>query len=150
MNGLEEEKVSTEVKFVREGKRSTVYVLPGIPIPLQRPQHGNGHIWDPQKQKKVITAISITSLHEGNPKFTGPLHLDITFYFPIPQRGQRSKTTWVNKPHEIKPDISNCIKYIEDVCNKLLYDDDSSIASLHSQKLYDHIPRTEFYIVELK
>jgi Holliday junction resolvase RusA-like endonuclease len=150
MNGLEKEKDSTQGKFIRDKKPSITYILPGIPIPLQRPQHGGGNTWDPQKQKKVMTAISISSLHGNKPKFSGPLHLDITFYFPIPQRGQRSKTTWVNKHHEIKPDISNCIKYIEDVCNKLLYDDDSAIASLHSQKLYDHTPRTEFYIVELK
>lgn len=128
-----------------------IYVIPGIPIPLQRHRHNNvGNTWDAQKQNKVRTGIEIQAQHAHRRFYEGPLHMDIRFYFPIPLRGKRSTESWSNRKHCIKPDISNCIKYIEDVCSKLIFYDDCLIASIYSEKLYDYEPRTEFYIIELK
>ncbi len=153
MNGLENQKDSTKGKFkgphIPLDRNTYIYILPGIPIPLQRHQHGQGNTWDAQKQKKVKTGISISALHGSRARYEGPLHLDIKFYFPIPQRGLRSKSLESRSYHFFKPDISNCIKYIEDVCSKLLFDDDCLISSVYSEKLYDHTPRTEFFFIEL-
>lgn len=140
MNGLETNKHSAEGKFV--------YILKGNPISLQRAQHGNDPIWDVQKEKRVISSISLSSQHNDRPLYSGSLLLVIDFYFLHPQCGPRSKKKITY--HGMKPSLNNCIKYIQDVCIDILYKDPHAICSIHATKKYDTYPRTEFYIVELK
>ena len=52
-------------------------------------------------------------------------------------------------PHATIPDLSNCIKFIEDICSGVVYKDDAIIASISSKKLYDNEPRTEFFFTSL-
>ena len=53
------------------------------------------------------------------------------------------------QPHYSRPDLSNLIKFIEDVATGILYKDDCIIAELVSYKHYDTNPRTEFMITPL-
>jgi Holliday junction resolvase RusA-like endonuclease len=125
-----------------------LYTVPGVPTPLARARIGRGRKpWDSQKKLKNDTAILLEYQHNGAPLYEGALHFDIVFFFPFPQTVSKSKIEQLRgKSHVFKPDLSNLIKFIEDVGNGILYHDDSLIASISARKCYDDIPRTEFII----
>jgi Holliday junction resolvase RusA-like endonuclease len=52
--------------------------------------------------------------------------------------------------HATIPDLSNMIKWVEDICVGIVYKDDAIISSITSKKMYDENPRTEFFFSELK
>jgi len=122
---------------------SKIYVINGQPIPWSRPGQKGPIRYDGQKNVKLMMCIGINSQRDENdPLIEGPLELTIMFYFKMPIKNKRNY-------HSTKPDIDNCIKLIADVCNGLLWKDDSQITSIIAKKLYDKNPRTEFSIKEL-
>lgn len=121
-----------------------MYVLSGNPIPLARPRYSNRNVWDCQKALKQTARTMLEEQHANLPLFSGPLILDVTFYIKVP-RVKRSKLC--GKPHIYRPDLSNLIKFVEDVANGILYKDDSIIAQCIAQKFYDEEPRTEFRLI---
>jgi Holliday junction resolvase RusA-like endonuclease len=52
--------------------------------------------------------------------------------------------------HIARPDLSNLIKFIEDIAIGILYGDDSIIAEIYARKCYDATPRTEFELIQLE
>ena len=128
-------------------RRTLCYVLQGDPIPLLRARHGLRRTWDSQKQIKLVKGIELRNQHNDNPFLSGPLRLDISFYFAIPK--SRKKNTLLGAPFVQVPDLTNLIKFIEDVGSGILYDDDRAIVEIISRKLYDFSPRTEIKITEL-
>lgn len=130
---------------------SKVYVIPGNPVPLARARLGRANkVYDPQKNQKLMTCISIDSQHNGAELFTGPLHINITFFMPIPKSTSYKQALKLQgTSHQIKPDIDNLIKMVLDVCsNRLLYHDDCIISRITANKIYDITPRTEFTFIE--
>ena len=124
------------------------YVIPGDPIPLQRARHGGGKTWDPQKQLKLNWSLALVNQHGDRPFYEGPLHVDIIFYMPKPKTSQKQRDILEDKPHFYKPDVDNLIKWVFDCSNKILFKDDSSIASVNSKKKYSNNPRTLIRIIE--
>lgn len=125
------------------------YTLSGDPIALQRPRfRKDGATYDPQSYEKKRAALELKLQHRSKPLFTGPLELVITFFMKIPK--SRQKSTKPFDYHHCKPDLSNLIKFVEDVANDILYADDALIASITSVKYYDSVPRTEFIILPLQ
>lgn len=124
------------------------YVLQGDPIPLSRVRIGNRRCWDPQKELKLISSITIQQQHGDNPKFHGPLHMDVTFYFHIPKT--HMKHLHPGTPHAFKPDLDNLVKLICDICQNVIFANDCCIAEIYCKKVYDDIPRTEFTVYQLE
>lgn len=94
-----------------------MYVINGSPVPLARARHARNVVYDPQKNQKFFDAITISGQHGKEAYLEGPLHMEVTFYMPIPPtKAKKSKEPIQGKQHIFKPDLSNCIKYIEDVC----------------------------------
>lgn len=123
------------------------YVLLGNPVPLARPRFSQGHVWDSQKQHKQKALLDLQKQHGELALFAGPLSLEITFYLKMPQRStQRLREKMVNEHHITRPDLSNLIKYVEDVCTGIVYSDDCLITEIVATKCYDFEPRTEFTI----
>lgn len=121
------------------------YIIPGKPIPLQRPRYSYARVYDSQKQEKCTSRLYIINQHDDRPMLTGPLRLDIEFYFETPK-----KTKTLNgKYHTAKPDTDNCIKYICDIIQDILINDDAIIAQILATKIYDVVPRTEFTLQKL-
>ena len=136
---------------VNEGnklQRSRVYVIPGCPIALARPRLTRSHVWDPQKQLKLIAGITLQSQHEGKPFFVGPLAVDILFCI-VPEAAKARKIR-KGKFHTFKPDLDNLIKFVLDVANDILYADDSIIAVITATKRWDTEARTEFTITPME
>ena len=49
------------------------------------------------------------------------------------------------------PDLQdNCIKYLCDVSQNIIYKNDSAVSAIKAIKLYDMNPRTEFTITQIK
>lgn len=126
--------------------REMHYTLLGDPIPLARTRLGRKHVWDSQKELKLITGINLVRQHDDQPLFAGPLHLDIIFFMHIPAK---TKEPHNGKHHVFTPDLDNMIKWICDISISILFADDSIIASINAEKIYDKIPRTEFTLREL-
>ncbi len=76
--------------------------------------------------------------------------MEFEFYFPYPQAVSKAKRDdGFIKYHRNKPDISNLIKFYEDIGTGILYRDDCIIAYEVARKCYDDSPRTEFVITEI-
>lgn len=127
---------------------SMTYVVLGPPAPWSRaaPNYIRRSIYDTQKNLKLLVGIELASQHGERPLFDGPLHIDWCFYLEIPTRYKSKRASMIGKPHYVKPDISNLIKFYEDVSNKIIFKDDSTIATGTWKKVYDEHPRTEFTI----
>lgn len=128
------------------------YIIPGNPIPLARARHGNRRTWDSQKAIKFGWGVQLQNQHNEKKFYTGPLLLDINFYFEIPKTHKKKYDLLSNSYFLQRPDLSNLIKFVEDVATGILYQDDCTICSINTNKFYDdgNGPRTEFYITELK
>jgi len=126
------------------------YILHGGPESLQRPRFFKGHVVDVQRQQKYLDGIHIKKQHGLNPLFEGPLLADITFFMKMPKSySEKSKDKSRDKYHIKRIDLDNMIKYILDVCNGILYHDDSIIAQIHAKKIWADEGKTELTITEL-
>ena len=127
-----------------------IYILYGDPIPLQRPRLGKHCVYNPQAMLKDNMAIMLQAQHKSKKILTTPVHLDVTFYMPIPTSySKKTQEALLGKYHNIKPDISNLIKFVEDVATGILYKDDKQIVAITARKLYDTVGRTEFTVTEI-
>lgn len=124
------------------------YIIPGDPIALARCRFGNDRVWDSQKQLKTYWGIHLHNQHFRRPFYQGPLHIDVIFYMRIPRNPKKNQKPYCW--HTKTPDLSNLIKFIEDVGTGILYHDDRIIASMHARKQYDDNERTELIITELE
>ena len=127
--------------------RTETYTIEGDPIALARARFGEHRVYDSQKQLKLIAGINLANQHEGKPVFLGPVRLDVIFYLQLPKR---FASHLPGSYHIYRPDLSNLIKFTEDVATSIIYHDDCIIAEIFSRKLYDKHPRTEFTISTLK
>ncbi len=128
------------------------YKIDGPPVSLSRARIGynSRHMFDSQKQTKRIYAIHIQNQHGDDPILTGhPIAMDITFFMKMPKLSLRAQPNKRHQYHYYKPDLSNLIKFVEDVANKIIMNDDCQIAIITARKVYHEHPRTEFYIYEV-
>lgn len=123
------------------------YVIMGAPIPLARPRFSKKTVFDSQKHKKLIMGIHLRNQHQDKPMYTGNLHMDIVFYLISPS--VRKHGDMEEAYHVKRPDLSNLIKFVEDIGTGILYEDDALICSLTATKKYSKEPRTEFEITVL-
>lgn len=122
-----------------------IFVIPGDPTPLARPRFSHRKIYDSQKNIKTIAAIYVRQQQGEDPYLEGPLHLDITFFMKAPESTSKKRRELLyGKPHIFKADLSNLVKFTEDICSGVVYHDDCVIAVITARKIYDERPRTEF------
>lgn len=130
-----------------------VYVIPGNPISLKRPRYSSAtkRMYNSQRNEMLVMSIGLQSQHDDDPLFEGPLHMDVTFYMPIPASMSKKTQDRLNRSHNTsRPDLDNLIKLVADISNGILYKDDALIASISAKKVYDINPRTEFSIQSIK
>lgn len=130
---------------------SPTYLIDGHPVALKRPRFFEKKVYDSQKAEKLHKGLLLKKQHNDRKPFNGILHFDITFYFPFPQNKYKRRSLANQQYHIYKPDLSNLIKLVEDVCvDANIIKDDAIISSVFSVKLYDDNPRTAFIITSLK
>ena len=130
--------------------RTKRYVVLGKPVPLHRPRMGIHGVYDSQKSLKAKIGLDLKIQQDKAPTLCGMLHLHADFYMPLPRTKSHRIHLIQQQYHVYKPDISNLIKLIEDICvDCRIIEDDCLIASISARKLYDDEPRTEFYFESL-
>jgi Holliday junction resolvase RusA-like endonuclease len=107
-------------------------------------------MWDSQRYIKSKYGDMLDEQHGDLELFEGPIKLEAWFYFKIP-KGLKAEAYHQRRGnyHKQRPDLSNLIKFIEDVASGILYKDDALIASIVAHKVWDENPRTEFTLVEI-
>jgi len=130
----------------------------GDPIPLARPRFyaskglsSRTHVYDAQKKAKTTSIAEIQRQfelhHSPNCVLDGvALRLDVRFTLATPKSQKMQYSKLHGKPHIIRPDTSNMIKYIEDVCSGLIYRDDALISKILAYKRYGLESYTEFKV----
>jgi Holliday junction resolvase RusA-like endonuclease len=126
-----------------------VYVIEGDPIALARGRHVGRRVYDSQKNEKLVLRITLRNQHGDRPLYQGPLLLNATFYMPIAKSREKHKESLLDSAHFYTPDLSNLIKFIEDIAKDILYHDDCLISKIIAKKIYGE-PRTEFTLTKLK
>jgi len=129
------------------------YTISGKPISLLRPHLSTTyrpHVYDPQKDLKEEAQLELSLQHKKLELIEGPMHLDVTFFMQIPASyRQTQKDSLHLEKHSKRPDLSNLIKYAEDVAQGIIFHDDAKIQKITAQKIYSKQPRTEFTITEI-
>lgn len=72
----------------------------------------------------------VRALIHGSVPMVGPLKLIVRFYMKPPMRKVRELP-------DVKPDLSNLVKNIEDAANGMLWGDDAQIVKIEAEKWYD-------------
>ena len=126
-----------------------VYVLEGDPVALARGRHVGRRVYDSQKNEKLVLGITLRNQHGDRPLYDGPLLLDVTFFMPIAKSREKHRAHLMDSCHFYTPDLSNLIKFVEDLSANILYHDDCLIAKIIAKKIYGE-PRTEFTLTKLK
>lgn len=135
-------------------------IIPGKPIPKKRPRYssrgGKVQLWNPQhkiaaeiKKRFLLEVLDDNNLNEiSKNKFykNNKYIVFIEFYFKPPKMSKKKLSEFVISSHAIKPDIDNLAKFYLDCANGILWDDDCSVVSLHCEKMWDLVPRTEIII----
>lgn len=118
------------------------YCLMGNPTALSRPRFANNHVYDPQKEHKLILSIELARQHNDMPMYTGPQHLFAEFFMPLSiHKPDNLEGTYI----ESRPGLDDLLKLLCDICNGVLYADDSRVVRISACKRYSRKPRTEFY-----
>lgn len=136
MNSPKEKKELTAVK----------YIVKGDPIPLARARWAGDHMYDTQKQQKLMVGIGLVSQHNQRPPYTVPVQVDFIFCFKKPKH-RKLIDLW----HDITPDLSNLIKFYEDVATEAgIWNDDKIIAKISAIKMYGPESYSEFTVTPLR
>ncbi len=122
-----------------------MFILKGNPVPLARARFSQYKVYDSQKHLRVSKCIELEQQVEQQLLRDQPIQLQATFFMPIPKSYSKKRyKTVLGQPHIFKPDISNLIKWIEDLATGIIYHDDCVITQIIANKVYDPKPRTEF------
>lgn len=121
-------------------------------IPVAKIRHRTlkcGRSYDPKEKEKILWK---TLVRKEWLKFTSgmlknqPLYVKLYFGMPIPKslsKRKRSSLYW----HTKKPDADNLAKFILDVMNGIVYEDDKDVCWLFMKKVYTTRPRVEIEIL---
>lgn len=125
--------------------------LPGEPIAKMRPKFSRKGTYDPQHSIKHAAKFQVLSQLNGRNPFPKDVAIDIeiNFYFHCPSH-KLSLLHWGIMDHVEKPDIDNCEKWICDILNGIIYEDDKQIINSTCHKIYSDDPRTEILIMPKK
>jgi len=81
--------------------------------------------------------------------FAMQVEMLIEFHMPIPASySKRKRAELVGRPYVKVPDLSNMIKFYEDVFNGVLYEDDKLIVKILASKIHSLEPKTIICIRE--
>lgn len=135
------------------------FVVPGKPVGKKRPRFfvnkktGRLGKYHEQETDEGKFKLFIANQWAGKPLITGPVQLLCRFYFGRPRShfgtGRNSDKRKSSAPefHMRTPDLDNCVKFVEDCFNGVVWRDDSQVWQIKAAKHYiDCGPYTEIEI----
>lgn len=130
-------------------EESITIAIPGRPVPKARPRFiprcGKCIPYDPQYQDKRTCTEQVRVRCKDHEPLDGPIAVSVVFIYQKPKSRQTSETV-----HSIKPDLDNLLKWILDIGNTILWNDDKQIASLQGIKIYGENERTVITVSKLR
>lgn len=145
------------ISFIDESKHLIEFIVPGRPIPKERPRivsHGGfTRAYTPKKTIDFQNRVKQSYLQASNGfKLEGPVRAEIRGVFEVPKsisKKKRKQMIGERYPHTHKPDCDNISKSILDALNSVAYDDDSHVCELHTTKYYGEVAQTIVILEEL-
>lgn len=131
-------------------------IIPGNPIAKKRPRffrRGNfTGTYNPQETEEGRFMWEVKNqlpkdfmlIEQGT-----PLILKCDFFFAVPKSVSKKKREAMildEIKHTKKPDLDNCIKFVKDCLNSLVWHDDSQVVMVVARKEYNALPLTEITI----
>lgn len=127
-------------------------VIGGAPLGQSRPRVTRFGTYSPQKKIKQSVELQMLAQLSKIPHFVPlscPLRAEFEFHMPIPKSwSKRKKENAPATPHLVKPDVSNMIKFYEDIGNGILYADDKQIVEVSAEKFYSDEPKAIMRLFE--
>lgn len=133
------------------------FTVPGIPAPQgskTRTRYGVREDNPATRPWRAAVAWEATAAMQMREWLTGPLGLEVSFYFPRPKNhfgtGSKANTLKPAAPewHASKPDADKLVRAIGDSLTGIVARDDSLIARVLVEKLYG-ASRAEIRVYEL-
>ncbi|OPY83169.1 MAG: Endodeoxyribonuclease RusA [Smithella sp. PtaU1.Bin162] len=133
-------------------------IIPGSPIAKKRPRffrRGNfTGAYNPQETEEGRFMWEVKSRLPEDFKIIPqgtPLFLQCIFCFPIPKSASKKQQELMkinSLKHTKKPDTDNCLKFVKDCLNSLVWHDDSQVYKVEAWKEYTDHPHTLIRIEE--
>ena len=84
--------------------------------------------------------------------FKGALEAFIYVTFPIPPSYSKKRTEAClndSEKHTKRPDLDNVVKAVIDGMDKIVFDNDSQITSIHATKVYGQVAKVEVMVKQV-
>lgn len=134
----------------------TVYGNPVAKARSRTVRNPNGftHTYTPQKTVDYEALVAKQAHKEmmGREKLKGALYAEFLIFLPIPNSWTLHKKALAKSFGILptsKPDTTNIVKSLEDAMNNIVYQDDSALVDIYSQKRYSDVPRVVIKIREM-
>jgi Holliday junction resolvase RusA-like endonuclease len=125
--------------------------IPGDPVPWAAHQGFGKRAYNPRREEKKRAQSYIRSTYKGD-IINVPVSTSYFFWFPIPtgtSKKMREKMISGNLQHVKRPDLSNCVKFLEDALKGIIIADDNQVCQLIAHKGYSDNPRSSISILLL-
>ena len=120
--------------------------IPGKPIAKKRPRFARRGkyvtTYNEQETEEGKALLSVREQMDNKTITAKPLMIHARFVFPRPKghfgtgRNLDQLKTTAPVYHTTKPDVDNCVKFILDICNGEVWQDDTQVVSLLAEKRY--------------
>ena len=134
---------------------SIMFTVYGEPIAKGRPRFSTRGkfpvAYTPEKTKTYESEVGMMAkVAMGASKaLEGPLEAFIYVTFPVPASYTKKRTEACLKgfeQHTKKPDLDNVVKSVIDGMDKVVFDNDSQITSIHATKVYGEVAKVEILV----
>jgi Holliday junction resolvase RusA-like endonuclease len=132
-----------------------MFTIYGIPIAKGRPRFSTRGkfpvAYTPEKTKNYESDVGMmakAAMGASNP-LEGALEAFIYVTFPVPASYSKKRTEAClsnSEKHTKKPDLDNVIKSVIDGMDKIVFENDSQITSIHSTKVYGEVAKVEVVV----
>lgn len=134
---------------------SIMFTVYGEPVAKGRPRFSTRGkfpvAYTPEKTKTYESEVGMMAkVAMGASKaLEGPLEAFIYVTFPVPASYTKKRIEACLKgfeQHTKKPDLDNVVKSVIDGMDKVVFDNDSQITSIHATKVYGEIAKVEVLV----
>jgi Holliday junction resolvase RusA-like endonuclease len=132
-----------------------MFTIYGIPIAKGRPRFSTRGkfpvAYTPEKTKNYESDVGMmakAAIGASEP-LEGALEAFIYVTFPVPASYSKKRTEAClsdSEKHTKKPDLDNVVKSVIDGMDKIVFENDSQITSIHATKVYGEVAKVEVIV----
>ena len=132
-----------------------MFTIYGIPIAKGRPRFSTRGkfpvAYTPEKTKNYESEVGMMakSAMGSSEPLEGALEAFIYVTFPVPASYSKKRTEAClsdSEKHTKKPDLDNVVKSVIDGMDKIVFENDSQITSIHATKVYGEVAKVEVIV----